>query len=664
MAADEFRDRWHMNCSLREMVHTRVMVCTHIRLAVRGILLLLLAPIAATTQAQVSLNVTNFGARGDAVQFFVNTTSNSVLVTTTNHLPATAIGEAIEVFGAGAQTYGKNSYGTNAYGNQDLVATITNIVSGTNIYISKPAQKTLTSAFATYGHNNDTNFQNAIAAATGTNTIINIPAGNYLFLCPTNLGVHGVFYAGVLLNRGGIHLVGAGTNTILLSQGAWSLQGGSATRGFLFAITTPVTNDFPMSIENLTLDGGVQQGYIPVQGIVANNVDGLGWDITHDAILVYGSYGNTFTHQTWTNVVFQHWRGEMVKSTDGSTNGNLLMVNCLFNDGNATAINYYAALNVTNCTFENLFQIAEYYQAYSTGTSYFQNNVCTNINGNGFALNGGKGSNPPFIIQNNSFYSCGGNTIETMPGDNIVIISNRFVSQPSANRLTIGIALGAPGYQGTFDNSNIVVAANTFTNMSIMLELEGGTSATDPARVESVQVYSNNWVGNGGPTFCGVYGWVTNIHFFNNICSVTNGFCNLFSGAQGAQCVLVPTNNIYWTGVRDIIGQTNSLSYTNGSRFQIWYTALPQTAYALSDADSNQIPAGAQMAIFNNNYNSTPMPVFLNSARTRGPVIVTNGQTQTFSWTNGAWQSVVAVPAPPVLAPPTYFRIVASTNGP
>jgi hypothetical protein len=45
------------------------------------------------------LNVTNYGAIGDAVQFFVNTVSNSVVVTTTNPLPNSAIGDAIELFG-------------------------------------------------------------------------------------------------------------------------------------------------------------------------------------------------------------------------------------------------------------------------------------------------------------------------------------------------------------------------------------------------------------------------------------------------------------------------------------------------------------------------------------------------------------------------------------
>ena len=110
---------------------------------------------AVSSEAQTALNVTNFGARGDAVQFFANTTSNSVVVTTTTQIPSSAIGDAIEVFGVGVQTYGASSYGTNGYGNQDLVATITNVVNGTNIYISLPSPShTLTNTFATYGHDN------------------------------------------------------------------------------------------------------------------------------------------------------------------------------------------------------------------------------------------------------------------------------------------------------------------------------------------------------------------------------------------------------------------------------------------------------------------------------------------------------------------------------
>ena len=228
-----------------------------------------------SVQAQNTLNVTNYGAVGDAVQFYVNTVSNSVVVTTTNQLSSADIGKTIEVFGAGAQTYGKDSAGNTNFGNQDIVATITNVANGTNIYISQIPQATLTNAFATYGHDNATNFALVIAACSGTNDTISIPSGKYLLLPSTNGAAYG--YASVWIQRGGIHFVGAGmTNTVLLSKGAWTIRSGLVWRGFLFEFKLPVTNDYPFSIENLTMDGGLEQGRISIQGIIPNPVDGLG----------------------------------------------------------------------------------------------------------------------------------------------------------------------------------------------------------------------------------------------------------------------------------------------------------------------------------------------------------------------------------------------------
>ena len=59
---------------------------------------LLVGGFGISSQAQNTLNVTNYGAIGDAVKFYVNTISNAVVFTTTNQLPNSAIGEAIEVF--------------------------------------------------------------------------------------------------------------------------------------------------------------------------------------------------------------------------------------------------------------------------------------------------------------------------------------------------------------------------------------------------------------------------------------------------------------------------------------------------------------------------------------------------------------------------------------
>lgn len=586
-----------------------------------------------------SVNVTNYGAVGDAVQFYVNTVSNSALVTTTYVLPSSSIGDAIEIFQAGTQTYGVNSYGTNGYGNQDLVAVINNVLNGTNIYISLPAQKTLINTFATFGHNNRANFQNALNAAA-TNTIINIPAGTYLILTDSNSPAYGYF--GLVLNHGGITLDGAGpTATTILSQGAWTtrLLNGSPGpwRGMLFEENPPIANNnLPFVLENMTLDGGVQQGNTSIHGIYANPVDGLGWDTTHDAFLVWSdNNASAFNQMTWTNVVFQHWRGEMVKSIDDSTNGNLLVENCTFNDGNATAINIYPSIDFTNCLFNNLLQVAEYYQQYSTNTCYFQDNICTNITGNEFAINGGKGNNPCFIMQNNTFYLSGNgnNGIETVPADNVYITNNQFICQNYAN----AIVVGASGYQGTYDNSNIVISGNTIVNPSTFVEIGGGLSATDPKRVESVLV-SGNVLKNpvNAVTLLQDYGWSTNITFSGNDCSQFNNLSssvavNPSSIVLGPYATINP-NNLYYTWFQSGI-TTNVISYGSGCR---WYTSNSSKgcAFVIANTNANEIPAGAQMLF--DNQNTFNVPVYLNSVN-GAKLIVTNGTAVTVNWSNNQW---------------------------
>ncbi len=593
-----------------------------------------------------NLNVANFGAVGDAVQLWVNATSNSTVITTTNQIPSTAVGDAIEVFCAGTPTGPTN--------NQDLIATITQVAEGTNITISLPACASLTNAFATYGHNNETNFANAIAACgASTNAVINIPAGKYLFLTTYYPSV--IFgSAAIVLHAGGIHFVGAGSNnTTLLSQGAWTMQAGSAWRGFLFCINPPITNDYPVSIENLTLDGGVWQGNTSSHGFPASITNGMGWDETHDAIVIRGGNGTqrVFTQQTWTNVVFQHWRGEMVKSNEESTNGNLNIFNCIFNDGNATAINIYPSLNISNSVFENLFQVAEYYQAYSTNTCYFQNNYVTNITGNGFAINGGKGTNPPFIIQNNTlcFPSSGYNGVETTPGDNLFIISNHFYCQPHGTVVT----MGCPGYQGTWCNSNIVIAGNIVENPYVFAAIAGGGSSTDPNRTDTVSIY-NNVLTNASNAFTlfNSYGWATNVHVFSNDCSSIAMAITASSGANGSPFALVDLNNSYYTYVNSSSATTNYISYSKGSRYKINFNYVAGASYVLTATNSSQIPEGAQIMVQNATAQSATVPLYLNSLQAGGPFSLANGQSVTFQWQNGAWL--------PYVMPPTGLHVVGN----
>jgi len=651
----------HIQCFESLEYYVRVRIRFYIRLKIVGWLLLpllvgcvgLMAPVSL---AQTALNVTNFGAVGDAVQFFVNTTSNSMVVTTTNQLSSADIGKAIEIFGAGPQTTGVDSYGNNTNGNQDMVATITGVQNGTNVYVSQTAQATLTNTFATYGHNNQTNFANAIAAASGTNTVINIPGGKYLFICPYNAGVSG--NAGIILSKGGISLVGAGTNnTTLLSQGAWQLSGGYVNRSFLIAFQSPIANDFPVSFENLTMDGGVQQGNTSIHGEIANPVDGQGWDQTHDAIIMRGAGGNESTCETWSNIIFQHWRGEMVKDNLTTTNGNISIVHCVFTDGNASAVNLGESLNVSNCFFNNMFLVAEYFQYYATNASYFVNNVTTNITETTFGVDVAKGNNPPIYFKNNTCYLAEGyDGFLCASGDNVYIISNQCICTDYTTVLGIGTA----GALGTFESSNIVFAYNTIVNPYIFVSFGGtGTNGYQPTNaygIEGVQVYGNTLTQpNHMVFFLKTYGWTTNIHFFSNDCSSFAGVQTnpvvVNSGFYGSPFSLIDTNNLYYIDIYDNVGITNYISYANGSRFEVVYPFQAGTVYALTDTNASQIPPGAQILIQNDNSSSNSIPVYLNSALTRGPVSVGYGQSLTATWSHGIWATNVP-------DPPAGFRIV------
>ena len=246
-----------------------------------------LAFMATSSQAQTTLNVTNFGARGDAVQFSVNTTSNSVVVTTTNQLSSADIGKVIELFGAGR-------WGVSNLYHQDLLATITNVVNATNLYISRVAGARTNGCQGVYGHNNATNFQACINAAP-SNTVINIPAGTYLIIGQSNFvstfsPTLFITYPSITISKGGLTLQGKNqTNTILLGCGAWQNKGSYAYRGFMFACQGPVTNNGPLIFDSLTLDGGVQQGLTSYHYWPARTTDGDGWDVTHDAVIDMGS---------------------------------------------------------------------------------------------------------------------------------------------------------------------------------------------------------------------------------------------------------------------------------------------------------------------------------------------------------------------------------------
>ena len=594
---------------------------------------LLLTGLGISTQAQNTINVTNYGAIGDAVQFFANTVSNSAVVTTTNPIPSSAIGEVIELFGCGPVTVAPNC--------QDMVATIVNVVDGTNIFVSQIPQATLTNTFATCGYNNQASFQAAIAAVgADTNDTIYIPAGTYLLIPTTHSGVYS--QSGIAIQRGGINFVGAGTNaTILLSRGAWTIINNAVIRGMLVEVASPCTNNYPLTFSHLTMDGGIQQGNTSIHGFGASPVNGDGWDFTHDAFLTWCVSSASLSHIYFTNVLVQHWRGEEFKSIDQPANSTIGIYDCTFADGNATALNVYESWDVRSNLFVNLFQVAEYYQAFYSYPSYFEYNTITNITGNGFAFNGGKGNNPPFYMESNVFYlTSSGNGIETTPGDNIYVIGNCFTN---VGNYVINFDLSCPGAQGTYYNSNIVISANTIVNPYIFLELGGGSGPTDFNSVMNATINNNIFLTNGnnaGFNLCTSYGgWTTNISFNGNDCSQLNneGLGVHFytaAGGSGNPYAFVNTNNLYWTSILTDgeQGPIIPISYVTGSRYRLVYNYYGGVIIYLYDTDAISIPAGAQILFTNSTYNGMSMPIFPSANTNITPIIVSYGQSVVFYW--------------------------------
>ena len=625
--------------------------------SLRGLLTgLLLLSFGLAGRSQNILNVTNYGAKGDCAQVWVKTTRNSSVVIFSNLLTTADIGKTIELFGVGSFTTPTN--------NQDLIAVITNVVNGTNIYISGDQPRvTANEVYCIYGTQNAPAFQAAVNAASGTNTVIKIPAGNYLMIPPMqysnyiyNPNVHIRLDAGILINKGGIHFVGAGPEaTILTADGAFKNQGYTCMRGGIFIVNGPVTNNYPLIWDSLTFDGGLQTGLTGSQGIQpANWADGAGWDGTSFAGLDNGVEPlNIF--KEFVNCRFQHFRGEIIKGiTGGAGKETILVTNCVFTDGNATAFNYNFAHTITGCTFSNMYQIEEFYLRWPTNAgSYFINNICTNIEHNFISLNGGTYYNQPYVISNNIFYQRGGNGIGTCPATSVTIVSNQFICNPKC--YNICIVLGEAGYQGCSINSNIEISCNIFVAPSQVVEIAGGTSSTSPERVENVRVFGNTVTRtDSGVNVLMSYNWQTNVTFYSNdISGVTGGVVSFSSGQYGSQYALVGTNNNYWGHFFTSNGSINALSYGGGSRWKCSEPYYNKSLYTLCDSDSSQIPAGAQILITNATSNASAIPIYLNSALTRGPVILPYRKALCFYWSKSGWQTNSTLNQ---LLPPANFR--------
>lgn len=626
------------------------LVVRHSRLAQTALLALLAFGGQEASFAQPApLNVLDFGAVGDALQILVNTVSNSTMVTFPpgNPLSNADVGKVIMLFGVGQPTTPTN--------NQDLLGQIVGVANGTNVTISMPAGRTAAQVPCTYGTQNAPAFQNCVNACAGTNTIVSVPPGNYLLIPPTALDPHFVMsfysdsYPAVTISKGGIHFLGADPDTcILTGNGAWLLRTNWCYRGEMFQCLGPVTNSAsPLVFENLTMDGGLAQGRPAVAG-VGLTVDGYGWDDTHDAVVDIGT-APLHAIKNFVNCRFTNWRGEMLKSVVSGMDGYIGVTNCAFLNGSASGFNFNFTHRISGCTFSNLDMAMEFYAGYMLGDSVFENSIITNTRG-GIVLSGALTNRtmPSYTIRGNSIAANQFGVIFG-PAQNVSVTGNQFYGAAQA------IKTDGAAYQGSACNSGISIVGNVF-NGSYQVFLVGGAGAD---RIQNVVLSSNiAWNCN---TFGTGYGWSSNIFFGNNVSSNSSPG-NLGSGGLTGQWFLDdPSNNFPPNFISDVIGQTNLISYSTGSRQLLW---VPKTnsVFLVDDGFPLQIPAGAQLTISNSG--PSAVPVFLSNTRP-GAQAVTLAMNSVLNclWTNGAWTSVAQLQPglgqvslrPP---PPTGLRIL------
>ncbi|MGH7950345.1 MAG: hypothetical protein ACREFE_00265 [Limisphaerales bacterium] len=630
--------------------------------------------------AQTSLNVTNFGAIGDAVHFSVSTVSNSAIVEVlgTNTFTSADTNKIIEVFRAGPWLQFSNDppyatmpfYGShpgNAFvvTNQDIICYLANVSNGTNLTLSTPCGWT-TNAYCIVGTNNALAFQaavndasNLVANGTATNVTIHVPVGTYLLISSNALNPNYVMTSifntatAVTISTGGITFLGdSATNTVLMDCGAGmehilnstypynSLGYFNPLRGNLFFCSGPVTNSqYPLEFENLTFDGGLTNGQQSYSYYDLHEGNGDGWDSTHDALLDIGA-GQMNQVKVFANCIFQHWRGEILKSVtgSGSTNTYIDITNCVFNDGNASCFNFSFAHRIENCQFYNIEQLTEFYESYATGPSFFDNNFWSNNFNGGIVINGSRtNANPyPYTIANNTGYIPSGSfAVLFTPAENVTVVSNTFING------TVGIFFTGSGLQpsdGTASSiSNILIADNDFNGTYLPISMDGY-----PAY--DVLITNNT----ASTTYLFIMGaWFkTNIVMIGNTCPAYPYSVGI---TNGSYFVDVSNNFGAYYGDSTYSALTNSISYQFG-RYHAFYAAS-NSVYYLDDSHPNLIPPGAVMRIkrASGQYpGPLTIPVYSSSKlSSTGKISLSTGQSVTYEWTNGSWRLINPSTVPP-----------------
>ena len=566
-----------------------------------------------------TVSVTDNGAHGDALHFRVNTASNSPVVTilSTNRSSRADLGKVVVIFGCGASTLSTN--------NQDYLGKVVGIPDERHLQLAPMPRKTQTNASGIYGTDNSGAFQRCVDRAYGSNTVIHVPLGNYLMipkdLMDPDYQMKGdtESRAAVMINKGGITFRGEDAkSTILTACGAWQIKGQFVSRGQLFECRGPIKNDAPLIFENLTMDGGVDQGRQDYRGFPARSSDGSGWDMTHDAVMDGGA-SPLHLFKAFRKCIFQHWRGEILKGVSGATNGFIEVTGCDFHDGNASAFNFDVAHHIDHCTFEHLDMAMEFYEGRMDRPSLFENSSVTDVRNNLVIVGAQKDHEAPlYTIRNNRFLSGTDFGVLIGPAKNLLIESNTFAGMNWA------IGTGA-GYQGTDCNRDIRIENNRCSNIHFLF-LDG---AGIPNWVRDVRICGNRM--NGSESFAGGYGYASNVVIADN------------DGSQGIDCSRITgewfkddlSNRFPPHEVKNWNGVTNIISYEYGAR-QVAIPTKTNSIFLIDDSKPERIPAGAKMEISLRGSNAVKL--YLTSSHAQEPrFILKPGFPITCSWISGKW---------------------------
>jgi hypothetical protein len=573
--------------------------------------------------ANGQINVTNFGAKGDLL--ILNnciTTSNSTSVTcpSASWSSATDIGKAVLLFGCGAYQ---------GVSNQDLYVYISSVVSSTSITISHPAQATLTNALCYYGTQDYSPFTNAIAKVPAPTGTIIVPPGDYFILPPGAFATNGYSNSlsfTLMINRGGITFAGQGT-AILTGMGGWvysKVLSGNGYRSALFAMSMPMTNNYPLIFTNLTFDGGVLVGNIHNLGWPPNPNTGLGWDGTHHWMVALGGSGSIINSLQTYNCTMRHWRGEMMEDTSGSANLYYTASNCFFYDGDGSMINNFGH-NVVDCTFSNANQVEEFYRTYNTNISFMSGCTIEGMSGTTcLAVNGGTVNNPYYTINNCSFSNYNGAALLLLPGTDINFVSN-YVDT------AIGIGPDDNGFQGGAGVSNIFVAWNTggpgCQSLFFSYNSFYGASNWIP---QNIYVFSNYWP--NASALVGGYGYTSNVFVFNN----TGGGGGVSNWQIKGQYPFEETNNNLANFTQSGAGTGNAtlVSFSNACFAKIT-GGVSGSVFVLDNSSPWQIPPAAVMIV--TNPTTLSFAIYPTTNTTGTPITLGAKTSDSFLWNGSEW---------------------------